>query len=143
VALQGNRWFLGQIYGYKEVGLHFGVPLSNYIGWWIVSLVLVFALQRIDARVGRNREKPAGVANLPFRSLLGPLLYLSVLVFNYVVTISIGEQLMALTGILMFTLPVIIVVVQVVRRANRYSRDELAEHLKDYPYMMTCGERTR
>ncbi len=144
VALQGERWFLGQIYGYREAGVHFGVPLSNYIGWWIVSLLLIFALQRIDARVGRrSQEKPAGIANLPFRSLLGPVLYLSVLVFNYVVTISIGEYLMALTGILMFTLPVIIVTVLVVRRANRYSRDELAEHLKDYPYMMTYGERTK
>jgi len=97
VALQGKRWFLGQIYGYREAGVHFGVPLSNYIGWWIVSLVLVFTLQRIDARLGRKPGKPAGVANLPFRALLGPVLYLSVLVFNYWVTISIGENLMALT----------------------------------------------
>lgn len=134
VALQGKRWFLGQIYGYREAGLHFGVPLSNYIGWWIVSLVLVFTLQRIDARPSRKPGKPAGVANLPLRSLLGPILYLSVLVFNYWVTISIGENLMALTGILMFTLPVIIVTVLVIRRANRYSRDELSEHLRDYPY---------
>ena len=138
VALQGNRWFLGQIYGYREVGGHFGVPLSNYIGWWIVSLILVFTLQRIDARVARNKEKPAGIANLPFRSLLGPVLYLSVLVFNFAVTISIGETLMAMTGIFMFTLPVVIVTVLLVRRANRYSREELAEHVSDYPYV-TAG----
>lgn len=135
VALQGNRWFLGQIYGYREPGGHFGVPLSNYIGWWVVSLVLIFALQRIDARVARNREKPAGIANLPFRSLLGPVLYLSVLVFNLAITISIGENLMAMTGIFMFTLPIVIVTVLLVRRANRYSREELAEHLMDYPYV--------
>ncbi len=35
----------------------------------------------------------------------------------------------------MFTLPVIIVFVLLVRRANRYSREELAEHLTDYPYV--------
>ena len=59
VALQGDRWFLGQIYGYREPGGHFGVPISNYVGWWVVSLVLVFALQRIDARVARNgRNRP-------------------------------------------------------------------------------------
>ncbi|HEY6008188.1 MAG TPA: carotenoid biosynthesis protein, partial [Geobacteraceae bacterium] len=33
VALQGRRWFLGQIYGYREAGAHFGVSLSNYAGW--------------------------------------------------------------------------------------------------------------
>lgn len=141
VALQGHRWFLGQIYGYREPGIHFGVPLSNYIGWLVVSFLLVFALQRIDAAVAKKAEWPAGIANLPFRSLLGPVLYLSVLVFNYAVTISIGENLMALTGILMFTLPVIIVTVLVVRRTNRYSRDELAEHLRDYPYSPLAGKK--
>ena len=37
VALQGNRWFLGQIYGYREAGAHFGVPISNYAGWLLTS----------------------------------------------------------------------------------------------------------
>ncbi|MRR05939.1 MAG: carotenoid biosynthesis protein [Deltaproteobacteria bacterium] len=135
VALQGNRWFLGQIYGYREAGSHFGVPLSNYLGWWIVSLILIFTLQRIDARGERKRQKPAGVTNLPYRSLLGPMIYLSVLVFNLAITIQIGENLMAMTGIFMFTLPVVIVTVLLVRRANRYSREELAEHLRDYQYL--------
>lgn len=142
VALQGHRWFLGQIYGYREAGGHFGVPLSNYLGWWIVSLVLVFTLQRIDARVARNKEKPAGIANLPFRSLLGPVLYLSVLVFNLAITIMIGENLMAITGIFMFTLPIVIVTVLLVRRANRYSSEELAEHLTDYPYLAFGSEKS-
>lgn len=140
VALQGHRWFLGRIYGYREAGIHFGVPLSNYIGWLVVSFLLVFALQRIDAAVGKNVERPAGIANLPYRSLLGPVLYLSVLVFNYYVTISIGEDLMALTGILMFTLPALIVTVLAVRRTNRYSREELADHLRDYPYSPLAGK---
>ncbi|WP_295627708.1 carotenoid biosynthesis protein [uncultured Nitrosomonas sp.] len=32
VPLQGSHWFPGQIYGYYEAGLHFGVPISNYAG---------------------------------------------------------------------------------------------------------------
>jgi len=71
VALQGRRWFLGQIYGYQEPGCHFGVPLSNYLGWWVVSVVMVLALQIIDAGVGRKTEHPAGIWNPPFRALLG------------------------------------------------------------------------
>jgi len=134
VALQGKRWFLGQIYGYREAGVHFGVPLSNYIGWFVVSLLLVFALQRIDASVRDKAEKPFGVANLPFRSLLGPILYLSVLLFNLAVTIYIGEYLMAVTGVFIFILPIVMVTVLLVRRVNRYSGEELAEHLRDYPH---------
>jgi len=141
VALQGKRWFLGQIYGYREPGIHFGVPLSNYVGWWVVSFLLVFALQRIDAAVAGKKERPSGIANLPFRSLLGPVLYLSVLIFNLTITILIGENFMALTGILMFSLPLVIVTVLIVRRTNRYSREELAEHLRDYPYSPAGGAK--
>lgn len=134
VALQGNRWFLGQIYGYREVGAHFGVPLSNYLGWWLVSFVLVFVLQRIDASIGHGARKPAGVGNLPFRPLYGPILYISVLVFNLSVTLWIGEQLMALTGIFIVVPAMAISLVTVVRRSNRYRKEELAEHLRDFPW---------
>ena len=134
VALQGRRWFLGQIYGYREAGCHFGVPLSNYAGWLVTSFVLVLALQVIDARVTRGEKKPAGVANLPFRALLGPLLYLSVIIFNITTTLLIGETLLATTGIFIFTLPVLIVTVLLVRRVNRFGPEELAEHVRDYPW---------
>jgi uncharacterized membrane protein len=142
VALQGSRWFLGQIYGYREAGVHFGVPISNYLGWWGVSAVLVMALQIIDALVGRKRDKPErGIWNPPFKSLLGPLLYLSVIIFNITVTLMIGEDLLAATGIFIFTLPIAIVAVLLIRRANRYTRDEMAEHLRDFPWSPAAGKR--
>jgi len=132
VALQGRRWFLGQIYGYREQGCHFGVPLSNYWGWLLTSLFLVGAFQLIDVR--RTQDAPKGVCNLPFRSLLGPVLYLSVLAFNITTTYLIGEQLLALTGIFIYTLPVLIVTILALRRVNRYSKDEYGEHIRDYPW---------
>ncbi|MDD5286927.1 MAG: carotenoid biosynthesis protein [Desulfuromonadaceae bacterium] len=132
VALQGGRWFLGQIYGYREQGIHFGVPLSNYAGWLLTSLFLVAAFQLIDAR--RTGNVPEGASILPFRSLFGPMLYLSVLVFNIVMMLVIGERFMAFSSLFIFTLPVLIVVLLAVRRVNRYSPDELGEHLRDYPW---------
>ncbi len=140
VALQGKRWFLGQIYGYREAGAHFGVPLSNYAGWWLTSVCLVLALQVIDARVGDKEERPAGTANLPFRSLLGPVLYLSVIAFNLTITGLIGERLMLVTGIFIFTLPLSIITVLIIHHGNRYSREELAEHLRDFPWS-PAGDR--
>jgi putative membrane protein len=141
VALQGRRWFLGQIYGYREAGIHFGVPISNYAGWLATSFCLVLALQIIDARVGKRQGMPAGIRNFPFRSLLGPFLYLSVLIFNLTITFLIGEQLLGTTGIFMYTLPLAIVIVGIVRRTNRYTRDELAEHLRDFPWSPVGGKR--
>lgn len=132
VALQGRRWFLGQIYGYRENGIHFGVPLSNYWGWLLTSFCLVAAFQVIDAR--RLDEAPRGVCNLPFRSFVGPILYLSVLIFNLTMTLLIGERFMALCGILMYSLPLVIVVTLALRRVNRYTKEELGEHVRDYPW---------
>ncbi len=137
VALQGNRWFLGQIYGYYEAGLHFGVPISNYAGWLLTSFVLVAAFQRIDRR--RDEKAPRGVSAMPFRSLLGPVLYLSVLIFNWIVTLWIGENLIALTGILIFTLPIVMTIVLAALRVNRFREEELREHLKDYPWSPLTG----
>jgi putative membrane protein len=71
---------------------------------------------------------------MPCRSLLGPVLYLSVLIFNWTVTLWIGENLIALTGILIFTLPIVMSVVLALGRINRYRQEELQEHLKDYPW---------
>ena len=132
VALQGRRWFLGQIYGYREQGIHFGVPLSNYGGWLLTSLLLVGAFQIIDAQY--RKERPKGIGSLPFHSLLGPVLYLSVLIFNWGVTIWIGEPFMALSGILIYALPLLMVVILACRRSNHYTADELTEHLRDYPW---------
>jgi putative membrane protein len=141
VALQGNRWFLGQIYGYREVGVHYGVPLSNYLGWWMVGFLMILALQLIDRFVGRNVEQLPGVANLPFRSLIGPILYVSVLVFNLAMTLLIGERQMALTGIFTYILPVAIVATLLIRRTNRYSKDEMADHMRDFPLSVAGGRR--
>lgn len=132
VALQGRRWFLGQIYGYREAGIHFGVPLSNYAGWLLTSFCLIAAFQLIDA--GRLDDAPKGAVNLPFRSLLGPVLFLSVLLFNIGMMLAIGERFMALSAALMFTLPILMVLVLALRRTNRYSKDELGGHLRDYPW---------
>src|SRR6266568_474617 len=132
VALQGKRWFLGQIYGYREKGIHFGVPLSNYGGWLLTSLCLIGAFQLIDSR--RQGEASSGLVAVPFHSLMGPFLYLSVLVFNISMTLAIGECFMALCGIQMYVIPIVLVVVLALKRVNRFSKEQLGDHLRDYPW---------
>ena len=50
LALRGYRWFLGQIYGYPEPGIYFGVTLSNFAGWFLVALGLIGVLQFLATR---------------------------------------------------------------------------------------------
>jgi len=130
VALRGSHWFLGQIYGYSEAGCHFGVPLTNYLGWWLTSGIMICCLQWIDRLWP---EKRIVAPYLPYISLFGPLLYLAVIVFNLVIAVMIGEFQIAISGIFAAFLPVAIIVTLAVQRLDRYRNEELAEHLRDFP----------
>ena len=102
VALRGDRWFLGKIYFYLDPGVHFGVPMANYVGWAVVGAISLLLYFPLDRRLA---------APLPVdhpstrRLLLGAGLYYGVLAFNLGVTFWIGESLQGTTGLLMY-LPV-------------------------------------
>lgn len=134
VALQGEKWFLGKLYGYRETGAHFGVPLSNYLGWWLVSACMIFQLQRISTAGGIRNTRPAGVCSFPGSSLLPVLLYLAIVFFNIAIAYHIKELTIAITGLFIVMLPAAMVVILAAKRINRYSRDELADHLRDFPW---------
>ena len=100
VALRGDRWFLGRIYYYPDPGVHFGVPIANYIGWAVVgalSLLIYFPIDRtLRVPIPDHHGSATG------RILLGCGLYYGVLAFNLAVTFWIGESLQGTTGLLMY-----------------------------------------
>ncbi len=102
VALRGYRWFLGQIYGYPQAGAHFGIPITNYAGWLLVSLVMVRLLQLIATRVPASPWWDWGRRDFPGRVLLGSLLYLGILGFNLTMTFLIGEPTLGWAGIFIY-----------------------------------------
>jgi putative membrane protein len=90
VAVRGDRWFLGRIFYYPEGGPYFGVPLSNFLGWFAVGVASVGGygwLRRGAESVAMTRVWP-GIA-----------LYYAVLVFNLAVTAWIGEWSMLAVGV--------------------------------------------
>jgi len=102
VALRGDRWFLGQIYGYPELGAYFGVPLANFLGWGVVGGTATALYHAWERRC------PAMVmANFDRRAALCPGLYFIVLTFNLAVTFVLGEWWLLLCGMLV-TLPVLL-----------------------------------
>lgn len=96
VALRGDRWFLGQIYGYPEAGVYFGVPLANFLGWAFVGLVSITLYRVIEPFWGEGAPYP----HMTVRGnlLLGVGLYYGVLAFNLGVTFWIEEWLIGLVG---------------------------------------------
>ncbi len=98
VALRGERWFLGQIYGYPDPGVYFGVPLVNFAGWFVVGVIAMAGYRLIDRRTGLLPVLPHAI---PARAVLpGCGLYYGVLLFNVVITFWIGEPLLGVVGCL-------------------------------------------
>jgi putative membrane protein len=102
VALRGDRWFLGKIYYYPDPGMHFGVPMANYVGWAVVGLISLAIYFPLERRLPTLHPPPS----VRPRLLLGIGLYYGVLAFNLGITFWIGESFMGMSGLLMH-LPVL------------------------------------
>ena len=112
VALRGDRWFLGLIYGYPDPGVYFGIPLMNFVGWAVVGLIALSLYFIVDRRLS-SLAPPSGVT---MHVLLGCALYYGVLIFNLAMTFWIGEPLLGLVGVMIY-LPVTLLLV--LRLLNR------------------------
>jgi uncharacterized membrane protein len=99
VALRGDRWFLGQIYGYPDPGVYFGIPLMNFVGWAVVGLVALSVYFVIDRRLPPLRDVESTTT---VYVLLGCALYYCVLIFNLTVTFWIDEYLLGLVGVMIY-----------------------------------------
>lgn len=96
VALQGERWFLGKIYGYPHEAIDFGVPLANFAGWAVAGLVPLVVYRWLERGLYVSDAIPREIVSREL--LLGVGLYYGVLAFNLSVTFWIGEMLMGLVG---------------------------------------------
>jgi putative membrane protein len=102
VALRGDRWFLGRIYGYPEPGLYFGIPAANFLGWGAVGLAATGLYH-----VWERRQPALSAAAFRGRAWLCPGLYFVVLGFALTVTFAVQEWWLGLCGVVL-TLPVVV-----------------------------------
>jgi uncharacterized membrane protein len=100
VALQGDRWFLGKIYGYLGDATYFGVPLANFAGWIVVGLISLLGYCWLERGPYALDPTPKDVVS--WELLLGIGLYYGVLAFSLIVTFWIGEVLMGIVGCFIF-----------------------------------------
>ena len=110
VALQGERWFLGRIYGYRTAGLYFGIPMSNFAGWLLVGAVLTGALMVLERIPSLDSTISVPSVFSSWTRLLGPALYFSVLLFNIAVTFWIGEMLLGFADLVLLAVLLVLVV---------------------------------
>lgn len=132
VTLHGHRWFLGQIYGYREIGVYFGVPMSNFAGWLVVGFVLVGVLQMLDRQRGLEPGKTSALHAIPGIVLLGPVLYASILLFSLAVTFWIGEILLATVDCLLIFFPALLVFFFTLYKQTHLNATCITRHAADF-----------
>ena len=130
LTVRGDRWFLGRIYYYPEGGIHFGVPLSNYAGWFLVALASMAAFQTLERRTA---WRTTGMQHVRYAGLLEPAVYLGIVVFNLAITLWIGERLLALVGCLLYAPVVVLFLAHPLNPMRRAGSAELARHRRDFP----------
>jgi len=100
IAFLGDRWFLGQIYRYQEAGEYFNIPLTNFAGWFLLGITILFCFSRVNRWLtARPGFVDYGMRDIPGQALLAPALYFSVLMFNLGITFYIGEYRMGFCGL--------------------------------------------
>ncbi len=135
LSVLGDRWFLGKIFWYDPPGPHFGVPISNYLGWYFVAAVAIAIFQLLDSRLNRGAGKPWGaVPSITSRALMGPALYAGIVLFGIGMLFLVGAYETAWASVFIY-LPFTVMVVHLVTRPASYGgADMVARHLADFPY---------
>lgn len=132
VALQGHRWFLGQIYGYRVEGVYFGIPLSNFGGWLLVGITMIATLQFLDRLTSLEPKQISILHSIPWIALAGPMLYVSVLLFNLSITFWIGETLLATVGCLLVAAPALLTFFFTIYKHSHLSKECIDQHAAEF-----------
>lgn len=93
VAKLGKQWFLGDIYYYAHPGNYFGIPITNFAGWFLVPLVVVafnvLAWKVLNLRITSHESRVTP---------LYPLFYASIGLFNIGISFWIGATALGLAS---------------------------------------------
>ena len=135
LSVLGDRWFLGKIFWYDPPGPHFGVPISNYFGWYFVAAVTIPIFQFLDAQLNRGAVKPVGLLlSLPSRVLMGPALYAGIALFGITMLFVIRAYEIAWASVFIY-LPFTVLIAHIVTRRDSYGdAAAIQRHLADFPY---------
>ena len=135
LSVLGDRWFLGKIFWYDPPGPHFGVPISNYLGWYFVAAITIAIFVMLNAMINRGAGKPAGaVPSMPSRALLGPALYTGIVLFGITMLFRIGAIGIGWASVFVY-LPFATLALHILTRPDCYGdRDAIERHLADFPY---------
>lgn len=135
LSVLGDRWFLGKIFWYDPPGPHFGVPISNYLGWFFVAAIAIAIFQSLDTALNRGVSRPVGsVPAVPSRALLGPVLYAGIVIFGITMLFVIDAPNIGWASVFIY-LPFSVLAIHILTRRESWGDAAAVErHLADFPY---------
>jgi uncharacterized membrane protein len=98
VALMGDRWFLGQIHGWPRGGDYFGVPWTNFAGWYLVTAVTIGVNQAMGGLLKKSTEQSSR-PSVPYMHLGGFALFVFIVGFNLFMTAWLRAWTLFLAGV--------------------------------------------
>jgi len=100
-----------------------------------VGFILIYVLQKIDSLLRAGNVKDRFGNRYPWRFLIGPALYLGVVIFNLSVTSFIREYNIAWSGIFIILLPLFLIYTSIKAKLSleNLPSGALEAHLKDFP----------
>ena len=102
--------------------------------WSVVGFILVYILQKIDKYLESKDSRDLAGYRYPWRYLIGPSLYLGILIFNLSVTFVIHEYTLGWTGTFILILPAMLFCSMMnLKRKDGNLKGALAAHLRDFP----------
>lgn len=131
VALQGEKWFLGNIYYYDFPGYYFGVPLSNALGWAFVGFISFFTYQQIEKRF--LSDPVPQKRSVPYQSVMGVGLYYGVLLFMLSVCAWIGDFGLLIASSFIFLLPTVMLIARSLDSKVRSTDEDFKKHCENFP----------
>ncbi len=132
VALQGHKWFLGQIYHYDYKGYYFGVPLSNAAGWFIVGFCATMLYQFLERRYFGPSFKDQGLRRFKMATVLGVGLYYGVLLFNMAVTAYIEDWGLLIADVFIFLCPTVMLTLRMLDDRAMASELDVKNHNNEF-----------
>jgi len=134
LEVRGDRWFLGALLAYPEGGAYFGVPLSALSGTLLAALIAIGIYQRIEPLlVTPTPVLRAGQARLRLGGLAEPIFYLALVALAIAVAAWLGEQQLAIVGVLIAAPLAVVLAAHVLGTAKHATAAEREAHRRDFP----------